>query len=280
MTKRFRQKKVKKSNIIYSYKPKDTSLLEERAVYQRLILVIIFVSLFSIILYVWGIQIVVKVSSLWNNFSPSDSTKNPNNILTTSDILLPPNINSLPTAINNLGDFKIVGQAKPGDGIAIFINDQKVKEVLADASGNFEVTGLTLFEGENKIYAKILTPNEQTSKPSKTQTVVFDKTPPELEVTEPPENAEFEGKEEKWLTVSGTTEPGATVLINDHQAIVDLEGNFRQQYILSIGDNLLKIVSRDEAGNETIIERTIKYSSQEAVTPTIPPFLTPSPTPE
>lgn len=279
MAKKFKHKKVKPVSL-YSYHPKDKLLSEEKAAYQRLILVSVFILLFSTALYLWGIPIVATLGSFWSKIGTPQMSSRFTTTPTTSNLLLPPSLNSLPSLLNNLKDFKVSGQAKAGEGVAIFINDEKVVDVLADASGRFEAKDLSLIEGENKIYARTQGVAEQTSKSSITQIVIFDKTPPSLEILEPASGAEFEGKDERWLEISGTTEPGVTVQINEHQAIVDLEGNFHYQYALSEGENLLKITACDEAGNETTVERTVKYSTGEEVTPTLSPFLTPTPTPQ
>lgn len=259
MSKKFERKKVKQP--LYSYRPKDSLRAEEISAYRKFAVTLIVILGFAAFLYFWGVQIVATLGSIWSKFSPEmpgAKTKEEETFIGT------PRLDPLPSAINDLTKFSVSGWANAGIDVVILINDEEAKTVLADSSGRFETGNLELSEGENKISAQAVSGKGKKSQPAKTVIVVFDKTPPELTVTEPIDKAEFKGSEQAWVTVSGSTEAKSVVAINEHQAIVDLEGNFRFQLRLSEGENPLKITAKDEAGNEKTIELTVKYLLEES----------------
>lgn len=279
--KKFRRKKAPGATL-YSYPPKRSLRSEELSAYRRLALTFIVILVFAGFLYLWGIQIVATLASLWENFIPTSSSEEMEEKVSFVAI---PKLDPLPSAINDLANFNVSGWANTGMDVQILVNDQEIADLLTDASGRFTATNLRLKEGDNKITAYSVSSTGQQSELAKIQVVTFDKTSPPLEIIEPEEGAEFSGKEEIWRVIVGETEPKAKITINDHQAIVDMEGNFRFQYRLNEGENPLKIVAQDEAGNETTIERIVKYlpaedSSEESATPTPtenPEELPPSP---
>ncbi|MGD2102527.1 MAG: hypothetical protein PVG83_09865 [Acidimicrobiia bacterium] len=91
-------------------------------------------------------------------------------------------------------------------------------------------------------------------------TVAPDTEPPLLEITSPEDGAEFE---EKKITFSGITEPGARVFAGQYEADVDSSGEWHIVLILSEGSNVARFVARDSAGNESEASVTVYY-----VTPT------------
>lgn len=256
MTKKFQRKKVKQP--LYSYRPQDSLRAEEISAYRKFAVTLIVILAFAAFLYFWGVQIVAALGSIWGNFTQQTSDNRPPEEET---FIGAPRLDPLPSAINDLTKFSVSGWANAGVDVIILINDEEAKKVLTDSSGRFEVKDLGLEEGENKISAQALTSKGGKSQPSKVAIVVFDKTPPELSVSEPIDGAEFAGSEQSWLTVAGTTEPKSVVTINEHQAIVDLGGNFRFQVKLSEGENPLKVAAKDEAGNEANLEMTVRYLS-------------------
>lgn len=250
-----RRKKLKGATL-YQHLPATSEGIkqEERRAYQRLMLVFVVVIAFAAATYLWGISAVNFISSFWLNFSNNPAVSNNQD----NGLIFPPRIDSLPTAINDLTQFRMGGWAPAGADVLIYINQNQTQEVLADASGRFDAGDLNLKEGENEIYAVAQAQN-QKSQPSNKQTVIFDKSKPELTLNEPAENTNIVDSANKWLTVSGNSEERVQVFINDHQAIVDAQGNFKYQYPLEAGENKLKIVAKDEAGNETVVERVVNF---------------------
>ncbi len=69
------------------------------------------------------------------------------------------------------------------------------------------------------------------------------------------------------LTVQGLTEPGATVQFADSNDVVaaDPGGGFTLHRHLEHGDNTLRIIARDPAGNETATQRTVSLFDRPPV---------------
>ena len=83
---------------------------------------------------------------------------------------------------------------------------------------------------------------------------------PEAEVTEPQDGTEFDAKS-KLITISGKTEAGVKIYLNDRFFLPKADGTFSSSYSLNAGENILKIKFVDEAGNEVEIERKVKLNS-------------------
>lgn len=94
--------------------------------------------------------------------------------------------------------------------------------------------------------------------------ILFDLIPPTLEVTAPTDGTSTQADK---VTVTGTTEAGATVTVND-QAVENVDGSFSYEIALNIGANGIKVVSRDEAGNSTIVNLTVTREGTPVVTST------------
>lgn len=80
-----------------------------------------------------------------------------------------------------------------------------------------------------------------------------DKTPPRLQLRAPL----FLGG--NFFTISGTTEPGATVFVNDEEADVNSDGTFQKVTTVSkIGQNNVVVKAVDAAGNQAIQSQTVQ----------------------
>ncbi len=89
---------------------------------------------------------------------------------------------------------------------------------------------------------------------------------PKLEIEEPPEDLTTS---KAVITVSGRTEPTATLEVNNEQRKVLKDGSFI--FTLSLeegGSTTLKFIAADKSGNTTVKERTVTYDATVYVTPT------------
>lgn len=154
---------------------------------------------------------------------------------------------------------KLEGFAEAGSTVKIFVNNQNAREVLADTSGKFMISNLTLREGENEIYAIATDPAGNTGAESSRCSVLVDTEPPEIEILEPSENAEIYGLENK-TTIKGKTEASASIRIDDRLIVVNREGEFSYSLTLADGENKITITATDPAGNQAEKELTIIYS--------------------
>jgi fibronectin type 3 domain-containing protein len=106
--------------------------------------------------------------------------------------------------------------------------------------------------------------------------IIDDSYPPYL-VLHTPENSKTVTSNSVFI--SGNTEPGITLTIDDYQASVDKDGNFSYYYHLNEGNQKISVKAVDHAGNETIIERNILCIINDKITlsfdrsiPQIQPF--------
>lgn len=87
--------------------------------------------------------------------------------------------------------------------------------------------------------------------------------PPLLEVVEPPEDANIQGNN---LVISGRAEVGSSVTINNQSVLVDKNGLFTENVILSGGINVLEIKAVNKFQKQSIVVRRI--SAELTRTPT------------
>jgi len=227
---------------------------QEREVYKRLLIVLSIVVFLIFVIFFWGIQILVKFAEVLDTIREPQTTTIQNNTIPPA----PPNLDWLPPATNS-AQIKITGRAEAGSELEIFLDGQSEERLLLGTDGKFEITDFTLKEGDNKIQAYVTNKAGTKSQPSPTIEIVFDKTKPPLEISKPNEGATITGNNNR-VEVEGKTDPGSTVTVNEFWAIVDQDGNFNYNYILSDGENLLKIAAQDVAGNKTETIRKVFYS--------------------
>ena len=115
-----------------------------------------------------------------------------------------------------------------------------------------------LKEGSHTLTAKVSDGKGSVSDPSSPITILIKTTKPELTVDKPEDNATI-NTESNRVEISGSTENDASITINGRIAVIKPDNTFSYSFPLSDGDNAIKIVATDMAGNTSTIERTIKY---------------------
>ena len=83
--------------------------------------------------------------------------------------------------------------------------------------------------------------------------------PPFLEITEPVDDSSILGNS---VLIAGKTELGAEVTINNQLAVVDKEGQFAENLILSKGLNLIEVASKNKFGRISKILRKITAENE------------------
>lgn len=225
---------------------------EERRQRRRLLIalggsmaVLLFISLF-------GLKLLVNFSLLVDRLRGSTTAPT-----TTQAIILAPVLNPLPEATNGT-TVNVSGTGQPGLTLILYLNEQETKKLTVPEDGNFSVPALPVKEGTNTLSAKLVDEKGNLSNLSNVVTIMVKRTPPSLDISEPPDNARVSG-EDNTVRVSGKTQEDTTVTINDRLVVVQADGSFTYSYPLSEGDNTLKILATDVAGNQTIIERRVSY---------------------
>lgn len=204
-------------------------------------------------IFKFGIPLIAQLGTFFENLNPLDTEVQQNS----TSFLQSPRIDVLPIATNSAA-IKIAGVGIPEKNVELFVGEELVSKVKVDEDGKFAIASLKLNLGQNIIRAR-MRDNDNTSDFSESQTVIFDNTPPSLEVISPNQSQSF-SKDQNTIEVKGKTEKEATVTVNDFRAIVDGDGSFSYLLRLSAGENIVRVKAQDLAGEETQVERKITYS--------------------
>lgn len=216
-------------------------------------------SLFGIIVTIF---LIIKLGiPLLANFSlfvaglkgQTDTPNKQNSVFVSSPVLHP-----LPNATNS-ATLAISGKANPKEKVKLFVNGELADEKETEKDGSFSFERVQLSAGQNTIKTKALTEENKESDFSEEMTVVFKKDPPLLTLDAPKDEQTF-SKDENVVQVLGKTDPGVKITVNQFWAIVDEQGNFSYSLTLQNGENTIKVVAVDEAGNKTEVERKVNYS--------------------
>lgn len=181
---------------------------------------------------------------------------------TQNSSLAPPVLN-IPYEATNSAEIDIHGFASPNSRVRLYLDDEPLETVDVSSDGSFTFENVALYLGRNNIYGTTLDEKDKESLPSKTIKLIFDSEKPSLIVSEPENNRKIQGGDKK-VKVSGKTEPGAKVFVNNMQAIVNGDGSFSIDQPLNDGDNTIFIKAQDSALNISEIQRTVNYAAEES----------------
>jgi hypothetical protein len=176
------------------------------------------------------------------------------------DIIPPqsPVISALPDATNS-ARVVVEGFTEAGANIELVLNNKTDKLAKADETGSF-VLESTLVSGENTIQlkAKDEAGNESSSSLIK---VIYDNKPIELVVSSPKDGSEYFGKTNQVIDIKEEVDKeDCQVLVNNSFVQVNKDGSFVHRFMLSGGDNNIKIVASDAAGNSTEKDLRLVYT--------------------
>jgi flagellar hook assembly protein FlgD len=135
-------------------------------------------------------------------------------------------------------------------GASLKVNGQ---EATVNEDGTFE-REVILQEGDNIV--SVAATDDVGNVSSKDIIIHRKTTPPDLSV-----NVE-EGQifQQEEVQIIGKTNPGATVLVGGQKVDVSSLGEFQATVRLLQGDNLLGVVTQDQAGNTTRLQRRLRFN--------------------
>jgi hypothetical protein len=201
----------------------------------------------------FGIPALIRMAILLGDF------RNSSQPVESKETLAPPPPTFVPEPeATNSAILDLHGFSESGSLVKVFVNDES-QEVVASQDGTFVLTGIQLIAGNNQIWATAQNQTGNTSEESEKMTIIYDNTPPDLEITSPTDKDSFYGDQNK-VEVIGRTEANANVWVNDHLVVVGREGDFSYPVLLQEGNNPIKVSAKDLAGNETIKELSVSYS--------------------
>lgn len=230
---------------------------EEKKAYRRLFLSILGTAVIILSLIFLGIPALVKFSLLISNLRTGGQATLDSTYVDTTPPFSPRL--EAPSTATNTAQIAISGFAEPEATLEIFLNGESFKKILIGNDGQFSLPEVPLNEGENKITATAKDAAGNISQPTEPLIIFYKRTPPALEISEPQEGENFSG-EKKEAKISGLTESGISLSINGRLVMVKSDGSFSYILPLTPGENLIRIVATDIAGNQTIIERKVTYS--------------------
>lgn len=219
---------------------------KKRSLKKALLFVILTISLILTLIF-FGIPTLVRVAILFANIKGSSTQT------TEQTDSVPPS----PPQLNDLSEYtkdqniSLSGFAEQNSTVEVFLNGSPVGTITTNSDGKFFIEKVSLSQGKNEIYAIATDKTGNKSQPSQTITTNFDNTFPDLTVDQPQDGVTLNGDRQKKIKISGQTEPNVSLTLNDRLIIIDQEGKFSTDFTLSEGENELKIIAIDKAGNQT-----------------------------
>lgn len=221
---------------------------------QTLILSVLGIAVVLFLLFRYGIPLLSDASFLFGTITgghKNDQAKNQKN----DNYVASPGLDQLPQATKEK-NIKVTGTSLSGSKVQLYLNGNKDDEIDVDNDGSFEFD-VQLSEGENIIKTKAIK-GKNESEFSDSIAIVYKKEGANLNIDSPSDGAELSGVNP--IEVRGKTDVDSTVLVNDFQAIIDEKGNWSYFLTLKNGDNEIKVVTIDLAGNKTEKTIKVKYS--------------------
>lgn len=151
---------------------------------------------------------------------------------------------------------KVSGVADGNETIEIFQNNRSLGTLVTSTDGTFS-EDVSLERGDNIFTAQAINDAGQRSDKSAAYNLRYLSGNPKLDVSSPKDGDTVKSTP---VTITGQTDSGDTVTINDRLAIVAANGSFSYYLDLNNGDNKVKVMATDPAGNSSTKEFTVKYS--------------------
>jgi hypothetical protein len=220
---------------------------------KTIILTSLGIIIILILLIKFGINLLVGFSVFiaGNKNQPAANT-NPS----ASSFIAVPVLNPLLNATNS-ASIVVSGNSQTGLKIDLYINSNLKDSTQADNNGNFSFEE-TLSPGDNQIQAKAEKDNK-SSDFSNSYTVTLKTNAPSLSVDSPSEGQSF-SKDQNNVEVKGKTDPNVNVTINGFIAVIDENNNYSYTLPLQNGDNQIKVIATDQAGNTSEKDLKVTYS--------------------
>lgn len=217
--------------------------IEEKKLWQSLAKSAVLFILGGFLILYLGLPALAKIILF---FSSSAKTETQNE--TSLVYLFPPSLEADFEATNS-SKINLQGRGKSESTVKIFVNLEEQAKVQTDKDGIFLAKNISLRVGENSIYAVNILEKAESS-PSSNLLIVYKKEMPRLEILNPKNEEKISGDSEE-ISITGETDQGNQITINDRQVIVDNSGKFSHTVRLNSGENFFKVKAFDNAGNQT-----------------------------
>ncbi len=229
---------------------------------KNIIISILGIVLIIVVLAKFGLPLFTTFTSFLIGAKNSSEQKNQND----TPLFVSPPILDLVKSATNSAKITVSGTASDNQIITLYVNGDLIDKTKVGKNNTFSFKDVELKKGENKIKAKatvdtnnLADKNKKESGFSNEEIITYKSGEPSLSIDSPSENQSF-SKEENAINVNGKTDVGNRVTVNDFWAIVDENGNYSYRLSLQNGDNNIKVIATDEAGNQKTMERKVTYS--------------------
>ncbi|MDP3888790.1 MAG: Ig-like domain-containing protein [bacterium] len=204
-------------------------------------------------LFLLGIPFLVKAATFMADLKKSGNPVEQTDTLPPQ----PPQFNSL-SEYSKDQTISISGFAEASSTVEIFLNGSPVGTVITGGDGVFNFSKINLSTDKNELYATATDQTNNKSQPSQKSIIVFDNTPPTLDISSPQDGSSITGERKRKIKITGQTKEASRVMINDRLVIIGAGGNFSSDFNLADGDNQIKVIATDQADNQT--EKDIKVT--------------------
>jgi len=225
----------------------------EKRTKKQLILSILGIILLLFLLFKFGIPLLTSFSLFLSGNKGTTSQ----DIAKSQAVLTAPILNQTFSATNS-ASITVTGTAVAKEGIQLFVNDNLVDTTTTKDDGSFTFNSVNLTQQQNTIKVKAKLDNK-VSDFSDAWNITYIQKAPNLTLDTPSDGQTFPHDQSR-IPVKGKTDPDVKVTINDLWAIVDSSGIYSYTLSLQNGDNHIKIVATDAAGNTTTKELTVHYN--------------------
>jgi len=200
----------------------------------------------------WSVVVTLTEDINILDFTARDAAGNTNTtirtvIYDTTD----PSVNVLYPPEDHLTNETVLNLTGWTEDLTLLLATVNGKNVTVDPDGNFSIN-ISLEEGLNEI--EIVVRDEAGHMTIVRRMVTLDTVAPPLDVFRPVDGILTN---DPMLHVIGTTELGANVTVNNVDVLLNVDGAFDCTVTMTEGTNEITVVSRDPAGNPTVIVRTV-----------------------
>jgi hypothetical protein len=218
---------------------------------RNVIVTLIGIAFIVILLWKFGVPLLASVSFMLAGGNDQQTTKSK------PAYVAPPSLNDTFSATNSAA-VTINGTSLSEATVDLYVNNSHVDSTTVGKDNTFTFDHVSLHLGDNSIKAQA-TLQGTKSDYSNMLSITYLNKQPELSIDNPSDGQEFH-KDDKSVDVKGKTDPGVKVTVNDFWAIVDTDGNYSYTLSLHDGDNDIKVVATDDAGNKAEKALKVKYS--------------------
>lgn len=230
---------------------------QEKKRYRRQTTIYTALTIFLIIAIIfWGIPSLIKVAVFLGDVRSSSQP------ISGEDKIPPPPpvLQPLPKATHS-ASIRIEGFAEEGSTVVLFLNGAQTQETVVESDGEFLFNRVGLNFGENEIYSKATDSSGNESKKSTLFIVDQDNEAPSLVVESPVDGESFFGFSKRNIRIKGSTEENTTLFINGAFVLTSRDGSFSYSYTLSEGENIISIIAKDQADNQTEEKLTVTFEN-------------------